>query len=454
MRLARRLLPQTITAQITVLVVAAVSLAVGLTTLALITIFDLNGRNNPEVLAVTRAARIAMLVKEEEAPRSPEERAGMMTMTRWSGIDVERIPLTRLEPAAVDEASPFVKSIKLILRDTWGIAALTDHMLPDRPNAIVVPLNAGEALVFQTVHRFVRNVLVLPTTFAIAVVIVIVLFLSIYAIRWITSPLSSIAAAARSFGRTAAKEESLSENGPREIAQVAEALNDMRKRVRTLVDERTRMLAAISHDLRTPLTRLRLRAERLDEAKTRDGMLQDITTINDMIGETLAYLRDNSSSEPVHLVDLPSLLQTICAEFTDVGFPVTYEGPGRHPFACRAHALTRAITNVVDNGSKYGGSVAISLHLLARGTVRIDISDEGPGIALSLREKVFAPFFKGDSARPSSERGGFGLGLSIARDIVRNHGGDIALSNHEPHGLTVQLTVPSQSIATATPLPT
>ncbi|PKU26620.1 ATP-binding protein [Telmatospirillum siberiense] len=442
---ARRLLPRTITAQITALVVTAVLLAVGLTTLVLITIFDLNGRGSPEVLAVTRAARIAMLVKEELSPRSQEERALVMAAARWFGIEVERLPLSGLDSDPAAGTNPFVKSIKTILRDSWGIEALADRAPPGRPDAIAVPINGEEALIFQAAHRFSRNFIVLPTIFAVGAIIVITVFLSIYALRWITSPLSSIAAAARSFGRTTAKEEALSENGPREIAQVAEALNDMRKRVRTLVDERTRMLAAISHDLRTPLTRLRLRAERMDDAKTRDGMLQDITTINDMIGETLTYLRDNGRSEPVHLVDLPSMIQTICDEFGDVGFPVAYEGPGRHPFACRAHALTRAITNVIDNGTKHGPGVFVVLSPQPRGAVRIDISDNGPGIPEPLREKVFEPFFKGNSARPSSERGGFGLGLSIARDIVRNHGGDIRLLDHEPRGLTVRLTLPRQA---------
>jgi signal transduction histidine kinase len=215
----------------------------------------------------------------------------------------------------------------------------------------------------------------------------------------------------------------------------------MRRRIQNLADDRTRMLAAISHDLRTPLARLQLRAERLPDTSASDGMLRDIAIVNDMLGETLAYLRESGSSEPIYRVDLPSLLQTICAEFTDIGNSVSYEGPGRYTFACRARALTRAITNVIDNGTKYGSSVTVALQSCSPTAVRIEISDDGPGIAPELLDKVFEPFFKADNARQSSARPGFGLGLSIAREIVRGHAGEIELLPHTPHGLTVRVSL-------------
>jgi signal transduction histidine kinase len=286
-----------------------------------------------------------------------------------------------------------------------------------------------------------RRFVVSSAALVAAIITFIIVFLSIYAVRWVTAPLLSIASAARSFGRTSGESGMLHEDGPREIAQVAEALNDMRRRIRVLVDDRTRMLAAISHDLRTPLARLQLRAEHLPDASGKDGMLHDIAIVNDMLGETLAYLRESGSSEPIYRVDLPSLLQTICAEFIDVGHCVSYEGPGRYTFACRARALTRAITNVIDNGIKHGGSVTVALQECSAIAVRIEISDDGPGIAPELLDKVFEPFFKVDNARSSSGRPGFGLGLSIAREIVRAHGGEIELFPHAPHGLTVRISL-------------
>jgi signal transduction histidine kinase len=277
------------------------------------------------------------------------------------------------------------------------------------------------------------------------------LFLSLYAVRWITAPLSSVASVARAFGHFPDNGEALREDGPFEIAQVAEALNDMRKRVSSLVDERTNMLQAISHDLRTPLTRLRLRVERLSNDSQREKMLQDIAIVSDMLGETLAFLREGCQSEAAHLVDVPSLLQTVCAQFTDVGYQVSYLGPARYAFACRARALTRAVTNIVDNGTKHGAVVTVALKVQNDDSVRIEVSDDGPGIPGPLREKVFEPFFKADTARrcPGPGQGSFGLGLSIARDIVRSHGGEIKLLDHAPHGLTVCLSISKQPFVIA-----
>ncbi len=168
--------------------------------------------------------------------------------------------------------------------------------------------------------------------------------------------------------------------GPREIGEAASALNDMRKRVRALVRERTLMLTAISHDLRTPLTRLRLRTERVTDEPVRAAMLQDILLISEMVGETLAYVRASDQPEPAALTDLPSLLETIAAQFLDIGHSVSYRGPDRLTFAGRAQGIARAVTNVVENGTKYGTSVEITLSSLADGAVEIEVDDDGPGI--------------------------------------------------------------------------
>ncbi|WP_158817657.1 ATP-binding protein [Methylocapsa sp. S129] len=444
----RRFAPQTITAQIAGLVVVAVLLGVSLASAVLLYFFYTGQPGvSPEIMAAVRAARIAAIVKEAEAAPSPIELAQALKAARSHSQDVELIPIARLVP--VPESAPrhpaIARLVKAALADTWGIVPLASAPPSDDKDSIVIKISDDNALVFEAPsHTPFYNLVLVQTTCALAIVIFIISFLSLYAVRWVTSPLSSIAAAARSFGHSSAEDGTLSADGPREIAQVAEALNDMRKRVRSLVDERTQMLAAISHDLRTPLTRLRLRTERLTDVNLRDSMLQDIATVNDMLGETLAYLREGGQLEPVHLVDLPSLLQTICAQFTDFGYDVSYQGPDRFAFACRAHALNRAVTNVVDNGTKHGAIVTVALRVLNETSVQIEVSDDGPGIPLALRDKVFEPFFKGDSARPSSGRVGFGLGLSIARDIVRRHGGKIDLLNDAPQGQIVRLSVAGQ----------
>jgi signal transduction histidine kinase len=288
------------------------------------------------------------------------------------------------------------------------------------------------------------HLVLLPTLLTVTVVLVFVGFLSLYAVRWIIGPLSSVAAAARSFGRSPNDSQIVRREGPREIVQVAGALEEMRVRVRGLIDDRTRMLAAISHDLRTPLTRLRLRAERVEDRDLRDGMVREIALVTRMLDETLDYLREDVRSERLSRVDLPSVLQTVCTEFADIGHDVCYEGPVRLACTCRPQVLTRAISNVVDNAVKHGKAVTVALRARDAATLELDVADDGPGIPPALRDKVFDPFFKADDARPSRERNGFGLGLSIARDVVKGHGGAIELIDRMPRGLIVRMSLPRE----------
>jgi len=437
----QRLLPRTIAAQMSALVILALLAGVGLTSAVhLYTARDERGYRDPEVVAAARAARIATIVQEARSARSPAELNQVLAVARRAGDDVEQVTLPQnVAPEVSRDGRGGL--VAASLEEHWGIEPL-QRAVGSR-SGIEVPVSERAALVFHEPAHPVRRRLVLDSaTFALAMVALVLMLLSVYAVRWITSPLSSIALAARSFGRSPnAGQQPLHEDGPREIAQVAEALNDMRQRIHALVGERTRMLAAISHDLRTPLTRLRLRAERVPDSALREGMLREIATIDAMLGETLAYLREAGTVENGDQVDLPSLLQTICAEFSDVGNSVSYSGPARHTFACRSRALTRAISNVVDNGTKHGSAVTVALRSLDTHRVRIEISDDGPGIPSKLRDKVFEPFFRGDSARARSGRASFGLGLSIARDIVRSHGGEIELLDREPRGLTVAISI-------------
>jgi signal transduction histidine kinase len=187
---------------------------------------------------------------------------------------------------------------------------------------------------------------------------------------------------------------------------------------------------------------LRLRAERVEQETLRTGMLVDLTKISHMLDETLEYLRGDAADEALSRVDLPSLLQTICSEFADVDQPVAYEGPSRLDWRVRPKALTRAVTNVVENGVKHAKIVKV---VLSRGTgnfVDITVIDDGPGIPSGLGNKVFEPFFKADDTRTAGGLG-FGLGLSIARDIVRQHNGEIDLIPGQTKGLKVRIRLPS-----------
>jgi signal transduction histidine kinase len=449
MRGPRRLWPRTIADQITGLVI--VSLIVAEAAIFGILLLLPNDRDSPQGLlgVVGRIVTVAQLAR---AAGTPAEIAHLLDQARRTGVDVELMRRADLIPMPPHAPAKRLATRLSGIEKVMGMAVLAGAAPPDSAgDALVVELDADNALVFRSpqlgplLDAKLARLITLPATFTLTIVIAFVMALSVYAGRWITSPPSSFAAAADAFGRSPGDDRVLAETGPREIVKVAHALNEMRARVRALVDSRTRMLAAIGHDLRTPLTRLRLRAERLDDP-VRTSMLADITMIDAMLSETLAYLRDEVRTEPPARVELPSLLQTIAAEFSDIGHRVAYEGPDRFAYLCRPQALARALRNLVENGTKHGSEVVIRLTAAADDALAIEISDDGAGIPPAHREKVFEPFFKGDSARPAAARAGFGLGLSIARDTVRGHGGDIFLLDRAPHGLTVRIVLPGGAL--------
>jgi signal transduction histidine kinase len=335
-----------------------------------------------------------------------------------------------------------VSEIEQDLQKGWRLETVPHDRTGKDVDTIFVKVGDNQALRFTVAAYGGLGSLVLAQTLCtLAVITFIILFVSAYAVRWITAPLSSIASAARAFGRPGGEAADLDESGPVEISQAARALNDMRKRVRSLVDERTRMLVAVSHDLRTPLTRLRLRVDRLSDGPPKAAMLEEIATINEMLTETLAYMREVGQSEASAATDLPSLAQTIAAQFADAGHQVSYCGLDRLTLACRPHALTRAIANLVDNAVKFGARVEVAVSERG-GEVWIEVSDDGPGIPDAMLAHVFEPYFKADNARAQAGGGGFGLGLSIVREIAAGHGGCVELENLSPHGLTARLRLP------------
>lgn len=276
-------------------------------------------------------------------------------------------------------------------------------------------------------------------------IVVLIAFFFIFAIRVITEPIKRISEAAM-HADIANSSEIFEERGPVEIVALAHALNAMRSRIRVMVESRTRMLRGIGHDLRTPLTRLRLRADRMEDGPGRDGLLSDIMRIDGLLNEVLKYLRDDYATEPIQRADVASLLQTVCAEFSDVGFPVRFEGPNRMVIDCKPMAIMRAVTNLCDNSVKFATDVTVSLKNDKAGC-EIRVTDNGPGIPEHLRERVFEPFFKGDEARSHGDapegKEDFGLGLSIVADIVHAHRGAISLSDNAPSGLIFQILIPT-----------
>jgi signal transduction histidine kinase len=264
--------------------------------------------------------------------------------------------------------------------------------------------------------------------------------LAVWAARRVTVPLGRFAQAAGRLG-TDVNAPPMAEAGPSEIVQAAQAFNQMQERIQRLVDDRTRMLAAIAHDLRTVLTRLRLRAELIDDAEQQRKAIADLDAMAIMLDETLAFARDDGAGEPRQDVDLAALVRSLCDDLADAGQSVCYLGPDRLRFAGRPVALRRALANLIDNAVKYGREAEVGLQA-GRDTVRLTIEDRGPGIPAAAREQVFQPFFRLEPSR-SRATGGTGLGLTVARTIVHRHGGEIALDDRPGGGLVVRITLPA-----------
>jgi signal transduction histidine kinase len=270
--------------------------------------------------------------------------------------------------------------------------------------------------------------------------VISVSLLSLWAARALTAPLSSFAKAAEEFSLdgTAAP---LPERGPTEIRSVAKALNRMRQRIGALIDDRTKMLAAISHDLRTPITRMRLRSEFIEDEGHRSRMLRDLDQMRSMLESVLSFLRNDRKLEAMTLVDIASSLQLITDQFTDMGHSVNYVGPEHAMATARPDDLHRSVTNLVENAVKFGAEATVRL-VASPDAVIIEVEDDGPGISDARKEVMLEPFVRGDDARNMDEASGFGLGLSIARSIVLAHGGELSLNDREPHGLIVRIRLP------------
>jgi len=263
------------------------------------------------------------------------------------------------------------------------------------------------------------------------------------------APVATLANAATALGRDV-HTQPLPESGPTEIRQAAMAFNTMAVRIRRFVTDRTLMLTAIGHDLRTPITRLKLRAEFIDDDELRDKFLADLDEMESMVAATLAFGRDSSTQEPMTALDLGALLQTIADEAAearpDLADQVSYQEPD-HAIRIKARslALKRALTNLVMNALKYGGSATISV-TCARGpgqekNVCIRIDDNGPGLPQEDLERMFEPFVRAETSR-NRETGGTGLGLAIARSTVRGQGGDVTLVNRPEGGLRASVILP------------
>ncbi|MFT4129504.1 ATP-binding protein [Labrys sp. (in: a-proteobacteria)] len=276
------------------------------------------------------------------------------------------------------------------------------------------------------------------STLSLGITALVLSVIAIWVARSIARPMRRLATAAELLGRGEAVP-LLPESGPDDIRQTAEAFNRMQARLQRFVEDRTRMLAAIGHDLRTPLTSLRLRAEFVSDPEIQDKMLKTIAEIQTMTESALAFAREQATAETTRTVDLSALVESLCDDLVDIGQNVAFLDGPKISYRCRPDALRRAVRNLVENAVRYGERARVTLARTAE-SIDIVIEDDGPGIPENVGDQVFAPFFRLEHSR-NRETGGVGLGLSIARAIARHHGGDIRLFN-QAKGLRAVIGLP------------
>jgi signal transduction histidine kinase len=283
----------------------------------------------------------------------------------------------------------------------------------------------------------------IPSMIAMGIMAILLVIIVILMVRRVTRPLAKLTDSAERFGR-GEDVGVLPEIGPQDIRKASRAFNDMQERLTRFVQDRTRMLAAITHDLRTPITSLRIRAEMIEDEEMREKILETLAEMQSLTEAALDFARQEASMEETRTVDLVSLVDSLCQDLSDIGQDVTFVSGEfeRLPYDCHPLALKRAFRNVIENAVRYGENAEVGVVATAT-EVCIKISDNGPGISAEDQDRIFEPFVRLERSR-SRETGGIGLGLAIARTIIRSHGGDIKVSSDDGGGAIFNLCLPIQ----------
>lgn len=305
--------------------------------------------------------------------------------------------------------------------------------------AVSLPLGEGRWLNADAVIRRPDVGPAWPWLVSLGISAGLTLLAAALAVRRITGPMRALAAAAQKVGRGEVVG-AIPPRGPAEIRTTVEAFNTMQERLSRFVRDRTRMVAAVSHDLRTPITSLRLRAEFIADEDLKAEIVRTLDEMQAMTDATLAFAREEGTAEETRAVDIAALLDGLADDFAELGHAVRYEGPDRLVWRGRPVSLKRAVTNLVENAVRYAGGATVSLQA-GEEEVTITVADDGPGIPADRLEDVFEPFVRLETSR-SRETGGVGLGLAIARSAVRAHGGDLTLANRPGGGLLAKVTLP------------
>ncbi|QJE97492.1 ATP-binding protein [Luteolibacter luteus] len=404
---------------------------------------------------LARAASVARLLDAAEPTLHPGilDAANTVAVRYWVGSRPEGDPLaweeqararlmesTRPPPADDLPLQAGVKWETLPLEE-WkgGSPAMLVH-LPDW-NGFGLATEIGEGRWLNAVYAKPGSPVGPPGSYYVSMAITAVLLCVVTALiaNRVGRPLRRLTDAAEKLGR-GEETDPLPEDGADDIRRTATAFNRMQSRLKRYVEDRTGMMAAISHDLRTPITSLRLQAEFVSDDETRDKLVATLDEMKAITEASLAFAREEAASEATRSVDMEALLESLCEDLSQLGWEVEFVGSEAMPWRCRPDSLRRALRNVIENAVRYGGEATVSMKLGAN-ALEIFVDDDGPGISEADRERVFAPFVRLESSR-NRATGGTGLGLPIARTILRNHGGDLVLANRKEGGLRAVLHLP------------
>jgi signal transduction histidine kinase len=305
---------------------------------------------------------------------------------------------------------------------------------------VAIPLQDGQWLAFTTILPESGAALSLRFLVSMGIMAVITSLVTIWVVRRVTAPLTALSKAALRLGEDL-NAPPMPEVGTIETRQATHAFNAMQSRLRGMIEDRTKMLAAISHDFRTPLTLLRLRVENVEDPIEREKMLSTIADLDSMVAATLEFVRGGARQAPRRPTDLAALIISITDDLADAGLPVSMDATEPVIYDCDPATLRRALTNLIDNAVKYGGCADVAIRETPR-AIEITIDDTGPGIPEEELTHVFDPLYRLESSR-SRETGGMGLGLAIALSIVQAHGGRLTLSNRSEGGLRALIYFPT-----------
>ncbi len=390
----------------------------------------------PATYRIANAARLLA-----QTPADARAKTALAVQSPAVSLDVTAQP-ARCTVNTLDNGD-LQRALQAELRDIGATVSVhsCDARNPNATIQVLVRLHDDDATVLEA--RTQRSGpepprLTFPVIGALIFLCVGVAAMSAWAVSRVIRPLRRLADKAEAFGREIALAP-IEEEGPLEIRRAAHAFNLMQERITHSLHNRTRMLAAVSHDLRTPLTRMRLQLDTNESETVRDKLRKDIDLMQTMVSSALAFLRTGNDDESKEWLDLSALIATICDEYEEAGAAIRYEGPRQIRCFCRPDGMQRVLANLIDNALRFGETVVVVASVRAE-TILIDVSDDGPGIPETRLRDVLEPFVRLDPSR-GGQPGSVGLGLAIVRDIVRAHGGELTLINRRPVGLTARVVL-------------